>query len=405
MSNSTLVTKWWPADKSNYTAGRNGYKIRGIVIHHAASTSLNSIGTVFSNPGRNGSAHYGVGGTEIHQYVPEIDAAWHCSNWYGNMNTVGIETTNSTGAPDWKVSDTTFDTLCRLVADIAKRNGLGKLYYNPNEDYPLLSGHKDWQGASTACPGPYLYPRLQEICDRANAINYPSYQWSDISPVSYRTKGGAKLINLKDGSTVKTYGEGELFEAVSTAVKDGVEYVRTDYSRSNGIDNGISVSELYIPEPPKPVEPEVIRKTINWSDIPVVARVTAFETSLIDLNTDKVVKELPAGEEFIAVQKATIKGEEFVRTEYSKSKNINNGVRITSLKDVVIPEPVEEPEPTKPNEEAPVVPTINPDNSNKSQENKNEGQPQTGGGEAIINAIIKTINAIVDFLKSIFKKG
>lgn len=151
MSESSLVTKKWWANKANYEVGRSGYKIKGIVIHHAASTSLNSIGTVFSQASRGASAHYGVGGKEIHQYVSEANTAWHCGNWYGNHATVGIETTNSTGAPDWKVSDQTLDTLIKLVADIAKRNNLGKLWLDPKADYPTLSGHKDWYGSATAC--------------------------------------------------------------------------------------------------------------------------------------------------------------------------------------------------------------------------------------------------------------
>ena len=151
MKGSPLVTKVWPANASNYGKGRGGYKVNGIVIHYAASTSLDSIGQVFSTHGRGGSAHYGIGGKQVHQYVDENDTAWHCSNYWGNQNTIGIENTNSTKAPNWEVSDETFDTCCRLVADIAKRYGLGKLYVNPSEDCPKLSGHKDWQGAATAC--------------------------------------------------------------------------------------------------------------------------------------------------------------------------------------------------------------------------------------------------------------
>ena len=118
MSESSLVTKKWWANNANYEVGRSGYKIKGIVIHHAASTSLNSIGTVFSQASRGASAHYGVGGKEIHQYVSEANTAWHCGNWYGNHATVGIETTNSTGAPDWKVSDQTLDTIRKCGIDL-----------------------------------------------------------------------------------------------------------------------------------------------------------------------------------------------------------------------------------------------------------------------------------------------
>lgn len=151
MSESSLVTKKAWANKANYEVGRAGYKIKGIVIHHAVTKNISAVDATFANASRQASAHYTVGGKEIHQHVSEANTAWHCGNWYGNHATVGIETVNSTLAPDYKVSDQSLDTLIKLVADIAKRNGLGKLKIDPKADYPTLSGHKDWYGASTAC--------------------------------------------------------------------------------------------------------------------------------------------------------------------------------------------------------------------------------------------------------------
>lgn len=171
MSQSGLVTKQLWANETNYTHGRSD-TIHGIVIHHAASTSLDSVGTVFSQAGRGGSAHYGVKGNQVHQYVREEDTAWHCGDWLGNCCTIGIETVNSTGAPDWLVDEETFNTLAKLCADIAKRNGLGKVKFEPDGVYPTLSAHRDW--SPTYCPGDYLYSRMNELADKINEINYPS---------------------------------------------------------------------------------------------------------------------------------------------------------------------------------------------------------------------------------------
>lgn len=171
MSQSGLVTKQWWANETNYTHGRSD-TIHGIVIHHAASTSLDSVGTVFSQAGRGGSAHYGVKGNQVHQYVREEDTAWHCGDWLGNCCTIGIETVNSTGSPDWLVDEETFNTLAKLCADIAKRNGLGKVKFDPDGVYPTLSAHRDW--SPTYCPGDYLYSRMNELADKINEINYPS---------------------------------------------------------------------------------------------------------------------------------------------------------------------------------------------------------------------------------------
>lgn len=261
MAGSYLVTRWWGAHTDNFTYGRGGYRVNGIVIHHAVTTDINVIGTVFSQPGRYGSAHYGVGGNQVHQYVDENDTAYHCSNWWGNQNTIGIECVNSSLGGDYPVADDTLETVIRLVADIANRYGLGRLYVNPSEDCPKLSGHRDWQGAATYCPGDYLYARLQYICDRANDINFPpapapapqpTIVWVDTPETTLKIKdGGTDLIDLNNGNVIK-HLNGDFTFVQRT--EDG-KYVRTQYSREKNINNGVLYDDLVQPLPPAP-EPE-----------------------------------------------------------------------------------------------------------------------------------------------------
>lgn len=263
MSESSLVTKKAWANKANYEVGRAGYKIKGIVIHHAVTTNISAVDATFANPSRRASAHYTVGGKEIHQHVSEANTAWHCGNYYGNHATVGIETVNSTLAPDYKVSDESLNTLIKLVADIAKRNNLGKLKIDPKADYPTLSGHKDWYGAATACPGPYLYPKLQYIADKANAINYPpkpveptAPTWKDIKTTTYETAKEASLYNVVTGAIVSTYKKGTSIGIVQTTTWKGVEYGRTEWSRDKKLNNGFKMSEMAIPAPIPTPEPK-----------------------------------------------------------------------------------------------------------------------------------------------------
>lgn len=263
MSESSLVTKKAWANKANYEVGRAGYKIKGIVIHHAVTTNISAVDATFANPSRRASAHYTVSGKEIHQHVSEANTAWHCGNWYGNHATVGIETVNSTLAPDYKVSDESLNTLIKLVADIAKRNNLGRLKIDPKADYPTLSGHKDWYGAATACPGPYLYPKLQYIADKANAINYPpkpveptAPTWKDVKATTYETTKEASLYNVATGAIVSTYKKGTSISIVQTTTWKGVEYGRTEWSRDKKLNNGFKMSELAVPAPIPAPEPE-----------------------------------------------------------------------------------------------------------------------------------------------------
>lgn len=263
MSQSSLVTRQWWANSSNYTPGRQD-TIHGIVIHHAASTSLDSIGQVFSQYGRGGSAHYGVGGNQIHQYVREEDTAWHCGDWPGNCCTIGIETTNSTGAPTWQVAEDTFNTLVKLVADIAKRNGLGKIKFEPDGIYPTLSAHRDW--SPTYCPGDYLYSRMNEIAEKANAINYPakaSLKWSKLDKVTTMTTVRDTHLydfnktNTSDLVAIKSYAKGTNIDIYGKCENKSIKktFLVTEYSYTKQITNGFKDDALEAVQKPSD-EPE-----------------------------------------------------------------------------------------------------------------------------------------------------
>lgn len=158
--------KWLdPAWSPNFYAGQND--VRGIVVHHAAGTSIEAVAATFSRTERQASAHYAVKNGLAQQYVHEHDGAWHAGDYWANTHTIGIENVNSTGAPNWDVDERTIETCCELMADIAHRHGLYPLKRNRN-----VWGHRDFQ--STYCPG-VLYDRLDWMCERANTIYYDKY--------------------------------------------------------------------------------------------------------------------------------------------------------------------------------------------------------------------------------------
>lgn len=165
MSNSKLATVKVPALSSNYTKGRN-YKISKITVHHmAGKLTAKQCGRVFQAKGRCTSAHYGVGSDgKIGLYVDEKNAAWTDGNRTSNHKSVTIEVANSKTGGQWLVSDKSIKLLIKLVADIAKRNNLGKLVSGKN-----LTWHSMY--ASTSCPGPYLRSKMKYIAQEANKIN------------------------------------------------------------------------------------------------------------------------------------------------------------------------------------------------------------------------------------------
>ncbi len=164
MSKSPLSTEIYPAYEGNFTYGRSGRKIEAITIHHMAGRlTARQCGGIFQTSGRCGSSHYGIGyNGEIANYVDEDNTAWTNSNWDSNCKSVTIETADNDNS--WYVNDTTLNSLIKLVADIAKRNNLGKLVPGKN-----LTWHSMF--ASTICPGDYLRSKMQYIADKANEIN------------------------------------------------------------------------------------------------------------------------------------------------------------------------------------------------------------------------------------------
>ena len=162
---SSLTNVTISAYSGNYTKGRS-QKISKITIHHMAGVmTAEQCGYIWQKKGRNGSSHYGIGNDgRIGNYVDESNTAWTDSNWNSNCKSVTIETSNSKTGGNWPVSDKALNSLIKLVADIAKRNGLGKLVKGQN-----LTWHSMY--ASTTCPGDYLRSKMDYIVSEANKIN------------------------------------------------------------------------------------------------------------------------------------------------------------------------------------------------------------------------------------------
>ena len=168
MSNSKLVT--YTAWTSHYgysgaKEGRGGKKIDKIFVHHmAGNLTVKQCGNVFKT--REASAHYGINGKNIGQYVDEKNAAWHCGNKSYNQRSIGIECANDGGAStNWHVSNTTIQTLITLLVDICQRNGIKKLNYTGDLKGNLCM--HCWT-QSTACPGGYLKSKFKYIASEVN---------------------------------------------------------------------------------------------------------------------------------------------------------------------------------------------------------------------------------------------
>ncbi len=289
MSKSSLIDITVPASTNNFTKGRSGRKIEMITIHHMAGIlSAKRCGELFQNPNRKASSNYGIGyDGKIGLYVDEENTSWANSNWDANCKSVTIETSNDKTGGDWHVGDVTLNSLIKLVADIAKRNNLGKLVKGKN-----LTWHQMY--AKTACPGDYLLSKLDYIVDEANKINEQVEPVSDlkiekIDKKKIKLNKDANLWNLdfiewKDAKPVKNYEKGTVIEnivAVATNTLGG-KYYMTEYSYNNNIHNGFNVVDC---EDVIDIVTYTVKKNDNLSTIASKNNTTV--KALVDLNASK----------------------------------------------------------------------------------------------------------------------
>lgn len=232
MSNSKLAkVKVW-ANSSNYTKGRSS-KISEITIHHMAGVlTAKQCGRVFQARGRGASAHYGVGSDgKIGLYVDEKNAAWANANRASNHRAVTIEVANSKRGGQWPVSDKSIQLTIKLVADIAKRNKLGKLVAGKN-----LTWHSMY--ANTTCPGPYLKSKMKYIAQEANKLN--GYGVKKTTTKSYKVQVKIDDLNIRTGPGTKYESKGYIKPGTYTIVKtdgkwgklkSGAGWIHLDYTK------------------------------------------------------------------------------------------------------------------------------------------------------------------------------
>lgn len=147
---------------ANFTVGRAGKKITGIVIHTMVGT-LNGSQAWMHNPKSGALAHYGIGlSGEIRRWCEEKNTAWHAGNWSANLTTVGIEHEDNGNWRDGNRTDAMYNSSIELCADICRREGIV-----PSRQ--TIRKHKEVSQGTTECCGGLDIDRIVEGVKRALA--------------------------------------------------------------------------------------------------------------------------------------------------------------------------------------------------------------------------------------------
>lgn len=211
----------------NYGSKRK-QPISNIPIHHAAGVfpTAQAFADYFSSTTRYVNSTYVIGndGSCI-CCLPEEYRPWTTGHEIDEQS-ITIEVSNSSGSPDWKISDAAMATLIRLVADIAKRYNLGPVTYT-GDGSGTLQMHKWYM--STSCPGPYLSSQFPRIAEEANAINKTTSSKADADSLHrvWVQEGAFSVKENADAFVDKLKKEGKKASIISEgAVKSVDELAR-----------------------------------------------------------------------------------------------------------------------------------------------------------------------------------
>lgn len=212
--------------------------VKKFTIHHAGVVApAENVAKNFQNPAREASSNYVIGGDgSIIMCVPEEFRAWTSSNEGNDTQAITVEICNSTGAPEWKVSDAALEAVINLGVDICQRYGLPGFTWTGDKN-GTLTIHKMF--IATVCPGPYLESKMpyiaQEITRRIKEDNPMIYKinledlkkqgYTSIAfdfgavtaPVSAPAQPAVQTPTIKAGSTVRVKNGAKTYDGKGLA--------------------------------------------------------------------------------------------------------------------------------------------------------------------------------------------
>lgn len=159
---------------SPHRGSRGGHVIDTVSIHCVVGqASVEGLGSLFQR--KAASANYGIGADgRIGMYVAEGERSLCTSNNANDARAVTIECASDARHP-YAVNDKVYAKLILLLADICKRNGIGRLVWSTNKADRVnhkggcnMTVHRDYE--NKACPGQWLYDRHGQIAAEVNKI-------------------------------------------------------------------------------------------------------------------------------------------------------------------------------------------------------------------------------------------
>ena len=159
----TLDSDW---EAANNTTGYRGAP-QGFCIHHSAGMTLDMVPTFLANQT---SAHYGIKGHQVRQFVSDTQGAWATGDTWANTRLLHVECVNSAGEPYgasyWPLAGYGMLRHRKYGNGRDGRRGGNRVVVGVNVDRPVRGdGHvsacpvaRDWRYDKTGWPKPFRKP-------------------------------------------------------------------------------------------------------------------------------------------------------------------------------------------------------------------------------------------------------
>lgn len=349
-----------------------------ICVHNTANDASARNEITYMNSNNNQvSYHFAIDDGEVVQGLPLNRNGWHAGDGgtgKGNRTTIGIEICYS------KSGGERFDKAEKLAAKF-----IAQLLDERDWGIDKVTKHQDYSGKY--CPHRTLDYGWSRFLDMVSAelksVSLPTITWSSIPKTTFVTINNTALYDVQTMEKVRHYGIGVTMEFVEETTVGNTTYYRTEYSKGAGVNNGIPAGDV--------TEYQKIEETIRWTllDEPI-SKIALRDCVLIDLKNGDIKKAFELGERIDNIVDCTeIDGERYYRTQYSRDQKKSYGIDSYQLGDVE--EPITTPSEIEPEGDVdlePVTPT-----------------PDDGSKPESVTVATTFLNAVIDLLKKLFKKG
>lgn len=152
-----------------------GTVVRQLVVHHTGGTSDDEGYFKTRNERSSCPTWYAKVENGRAVLVEMIDPARRPSATPNrNSDTVAIELQNASGGPEWRVDDRLLELLAELLAWLSMQTEIGGVPFAITLDREHVVGHSEAKSNATACPGPYVLDRLENVVARAKVLAGPA---------------------------------------------------------------------------------------------------------------------------------------------------------------------------------------------------------------------------------------